>query len=105
MKVVVTFDLDEKNLDDLVVMAKVYRKKDGYKEFVSVENNLPLKPLPEKINVKVEKIEDIMHTEFQTMDVITDKFIADIRFETDKLVALGWNACLENIMGNNKDEV
>ena len=49
MKVVVTFDVDEENLDDLVVMAKVYRKKDGYKEFVSVENNLPLRPLPSKL--------------------------------------------------------
>ena len=58
----------------------------------------PLRPLP-------EKIEDIMHTEFQTMDVITDKFIADIRFETDKLIALGYNACLDEIVGDNDDEV
>lgn len=54
MKVVVTFDIDEKNLYDLVVMAKVYRKKDGYKEFVSVENNLPLRPLPNKCDDVIE---------------------------------------------------
>ena len=62
----------------------------------------PLKPLPEKKEVKVEKIEDIMHTEFQTMDVITDKFIADVRFETDKLIALGYNACIDEISGETK---
>lgn len=105
MKVVVTFDIDEKDLDDLVVMAKVYRKKDGYKEFVSVENNLPLKQLPEKKNVEVEKIDDIMRTEFQTADVFTDKFVAKIKLDTDKLLALGWNSCLENIIGNDEDEV
>lgn len=55
----------------------------------------PLKPLPKKKEVEVNKIEDLVHTEFQTMDVITDKFIADVRFETEKLIALGWNACLE----------
>ena len=73
MKVVVTFDIDEKSLDDLVVMAKVYRKKDGYKEFVSVENNLPLRPLPEK----------------NTWDVTENCHVTEF--------AEGWNACLEEI--------
>ena len=73
MKVVVTFDIDEKSLDDLVVMAKVYRKKDGYKEFVSVENNLPLRPLPE----------------MNTWDVTENGHVTEF--------AEGWNACLEEI--------
>lgn len=82
MKVVVTFDVDEKNLDDLVVMAKVYRKKDGYKEFVSVENNLPLKPLPQKRNEC-----------YYYGELAKNKF------------AVGFNACLDEIIGNNDDEV
>ena len=79
MKVVVTFDIDEKSLDDLVVMAKVYRKKDGYKEFVSVENNLPLKPLPSR----KDNNESVMVGDFQM----------DIGY------ILGWNECLDEITG------
>ena len=77
MKVSVTFDVDEKNLDDLVVMAKVYRKKDGYKEFVSVENNLPLKPMPLRKN--------------NDESVIVGSLQMDIGY------ILGWNDCLEEI--------
>ena len=79
MKVVVTFDVDEKNLDDFVVMAKVYRKKYGYKEFVSVENNLPLKPLPQKVEMDFNEYYEGM--------------------------ADGWNACIDEIIGDNDDEV
>ena len=67
------------------------RASDTWK--TNIKNNCPLKLLPEKMEVKVEKFEDIMHT-----DVDIDKFIANIRFETDKLVALGWNSCLDKIM-------
>lgn len=59
----------------------------------------PLRPLPQKREVEVNEIKDIMHTEFQTTDVITDKFIADIKFETDKFIALGYNSCIDDIMG------
>lgn len=79
MKVVVTFDINEKNLNDLVVMAKVYRKKDGYKEFVSVENNLPLKPLPQKVEMDFNEYYEGM--------------------------ADGWNACIDEIVDDNDDEV
>lgn len=84
MKVVVTFDVDEKNLDDLVVMAKVYRKKYGYKEFVSVENNLPLKPLPSK---KVP----VFDPNSASYDEEHEKRIMN---EID-----GWNACIDEITG------
>lgn len=103
MKVVVTFDVDEKSLDDLVVMAKVYRKKDGYKEFVSVENNLPLRPLPQKKEIEVNEIDDIMHTEYSIEDIYTNKYIATILLETDKLISLGYNACLDDIMEKKND--
>lgn len=59
----------------------------------------PLRPLPDKIEVKVEKIEDIMHTELQLTDIFSNKIMAEVKFETDKLIALGYNACLEDILG------
>lgn len=62
----------------------------------------PLRPLPQKLEVKVDTFDDIMHTEFQMTDVIADKLIANIRFETDKLVALGYNACLDEILGETE---
>ena len=60
----------------------------------------PLRPLPQKIEVDVEKIEDIMTTEFQMVDVIQDKIKAKIKLDTDKLIALGWNGCINEILGD-----
>lgn len=64
-----------------------------------IEDYCPLKPLPRKKEVEVNKIEDIMHTEFQTIDVISDKYIANIKLETDKLIAIGYNGCIDEILG------
>lgn len=66
------------------------------------EKHCPLKPLPRKIEVDVKKIEDIMHAEFQMTDVIQDKIVADIKLETDKLIALGYNQCIEEILGGKQ---
>jgi len=79
MKVVVTFDVDEKNLDDLVVMAKVYRKKDGYKEFVFAKNNLSLKQL-QKLDYK-----DLTWCNQDNIE--------------------GWNDCIDEIIGGKTNEV
>lgn len=57
----------------------------------------PLRPLPEKKNVAVEDIEDIMHTEF-----LLDSLIAKIHLDTDKLIALGWNSCVDEILGEKE---
>lgn len=61
-------------------------------------NWCPLKPMPEPKDVEVNGIEDIMHTEY-SIEVITNKCIATTRLATDKLVSLGWNACLKEIQG------
>ena len=53
-----------------------------------------IKPMPEPIYVEVNKIEDIMHTEYSIEDIS-----AKIRLDTDKIFSLGWNACLEEITG------
>lgn len=81
MKVVVAFDIDEKNLDDLVVMAKVYRKKDGYKEFVSVENNLSLRHLPEKKSIELACQKEAVGNDYGAGLIV------------------GWNDCLREIIG------
>ena len=52
----------------------------------------PLKPMPEKLRVDVNQIEDVMPSEFDM-----DKLVLKIRLDADKLVALGWNTCLEEI--------
>ena len=57
----------------------------------------PLKPLPKKLYVEASQIEDVMHTEM-SIDNLTAKIILD----TDKLFALGWNACLEKITGETE---
>ena len=57
----------------------------------------PLKPMPQKKEVEVNEIEDIMHTEYSIEDIYTNKYIADIRLATDKLISLGWNDCLKEI--------
>lgn len=87
MKVAVTFDIDEKNLDDLVVMAKVYRKKDGYKEFVSVKNNLPLRYLPQKKSIELACQKEAVGNDYGAGLIV------------------GWNECLDEIIGDNDDEV
>lgn len=58
----------------------------------------PLKPMPQKKEVEVNEIEDIMHTGYSIEEIYTNKYIADIRLATDKLILLGWNACLEEIL-------
>ena len=57
----------------------------------------PLKPMPEPKEVEVNEIEDLMHTEYSIEDIYTNKYIATIRLATDKLISLGWNACLKEI--------
>ena len=61
-----------------------------------------LKPMPKKIKVDVKLIEDIMHTEFQMTDFIRNKFIAKINLETDKLIAIGYNRCIDEILESNR---
>ena len=57
-----------------------------------VKMNRHLKPLPKKKEVEANKIEDLIHSEF-SIDNLTAKILLD----TEKLIALGWNACLKEI--------
>lgn len=57
----------------------------------------PLKPMPEKLYVEANSIEDLMPSEFDM-----DKFVLKIRLDADKLCALGWNACLKEITGETE---
>ena len=74
------------------------RKTDVTKE---IDVCCPLRPMPKKKEVEVNEIEDIMHTEYSIEDIYTNKYVATIRLATDKLISLGWNACLDEILGEN----
>ena len=52
----------------------------------------PLKPLPEKLYVEANRIEDLMPSEFDM-----DKLALKIQLDADKIFAFGWNKCLEEI--------
>lgn len=62
----------------------------------------PLKPMPQKKEVEVNKIEDIMYVEYSIEDIYKNKYVADIQLATDKLISLGWNACIESILGEEE---
>ena len=64
----------------------------------------PLRPMPQKKEVEVNEIEDIMHTEYSIEDIYTNKYVATIRLATDKLISLGWNGCLDEILGGNEND-
>ena len=87
MKALIVIDLPEDHL--IQTTNDLYDRLKGYK--------CELKPMPQKKEVEVNEIEDIMHTEYSIEDIYTNKYIATIRLATDKLISLGWNACLEEI--------
>ena len=95
MKKLIIVDTD----DEKYTHAKVslaYKDDDGMWADVNYET-LPLRPMPEKKEVKVNEIEDIMHTEYSIEDICTNKYAATILLATDKLISLGWNACVEEL--------
>lgn len=57
-----------------------------------------LRPLPEKLHVEANQIEDVMSSEFDI-----DKLTLKIQLDVDKLFALGWNAYRDKIKGENND--
>lgn len=65
----------------------------------------PLKPMPQKKEVEVNEIEDIMRTEYSIEDIYTNKYVATIRLATDKLISIGWNACIEALEVSQNGEV
>ena len=60
----------------------------------------PLKPLPEKKVVTVKRMEDIQS---YSITEVADKISAKIILKTDEVFALGWNACLDSIIGENNE--
>lgn len=61
---------------------------------------IPLKPMPEKKVVTVKRIEDIQS---YSITEVADKISAKIILKTDEVFALGWNACLDSIIGENNE--
>lgn len=98
MKAILVIDVD--NTEDYVV--EVIKKRTSAQLARIVHTGLKLKPMPQKKEVEVNKIEDIMHTEYSIEDIYKNKYIADIRLATDKLIALGYNKCIEEITGEEE---
>jgi len=59
----------------------------------------PLRPLPSKIDVTVKRFEDIQS---YSITEVADNISARIILKTDEIFALGWNACLEEIIGETE---
>ena len=59
----------------------------------------PLRPLPSKKEVTVKRIEDIQSC---SITEVADNISARIILKTDEIFALGWNACLDSIIGNDR---
>ena len=103
MKAILVIDMPEKCEDcPLTEWAGSYCRLIGM--FVNDERPswCPLKPMPQKKEVEVNEIEDIMHTEYSVEDIYTNKYVATILLATDKLISLGWNACIDEILGETK---
>lgn len=58
----------------------------------------PLKPLPSKKDVTVKRIED---TQSYSITEVADNISARIILKTNEIFVLGWNACLDSIIGND----
>ena len=60
----------------------------------------PLRPMPEKKVVTVKRIEDIQS---YSITEVADKISAKIILKTNEAFAFGWNACLDEIMGEQNE--
>ena len=57
----------------------------------------PLKPMQQKKVVTVKRIEDIQS---YSITEVADKISAKIILKTNEVFALGWNACIDAIIGD-----
>ena len=96
MKAIVVIDMpDEVDPSDYELSyALLGHKKGKFPTYATVlEVRGAIKPLPEKKEASVYNIEDIMKTEVNLGEQVS----AMVRLNTDKLIALGYNWCLEEI--------
>ncbi len=112
MKAILVIDLNDTTLKEWdTVISKCWAKvvvntpiKGGAHGIgcVYAKNYVELKPMPQKKKVEVNEIKDIMHTEYSIEDIYKNKYVADIRLATDKLIALGYNYCIDEILGEKQ---
>ena len=102
MKAILVIDEMPNSCDKCEVRCDGYTAKEYFEKNIKRPDWCPLKPMPQKKEVEVNEIEDIMHTEYSIEDIYTNKYVATIRLATDKLISLGWNACLDEILGETE---
>ena len=88
-------DISIKSLDDVLIDYQIISKD----LFIIDRNIKALRPLPSKKDVTVKSIEDIQSC---SITEVADNISARIILKTDEIFALGWNACLEEIIGETE---
>ena len=112
MKAILVIDLNDTTLNewdtdvskcwaDIRVHTPIKRGTHGI-GCVYANNDVELKPMPQKKKVEVNDIKDIMHVEYSIEDIYKNKYVADIQLATDKLIALGYNWCIDEILGEEE---
>ena len=91
MKALLVFDIDEKYIgaigDEIKFINNTYKC------------NWKLKNIPEKKAVDANNITDLV--EYRSFfDDIRDKLIIDTRLQSEKFIAMGWNACIDEILSD-----
>ena len=92
MKAILVIDDMPNSCDKCEVRCDGYTAKEYSEKGIKRPSWCPLKPIPEKLRIEASRIEDVMSSEFDI-----DKLTLKIQLDTDKLFALGWNACIEEL--------
>lgn len=98
MKAILVVDLDQHENIDIEGTKATYIELETKNEIrkISLIGHW-LKPLPQrKIVGKIKEVDDFMKSDIQ---VINEKVIAEMRLDTELLIASGYNLCIDEILG------
>ena len=95
MKAILVIDLPEEYMGSNIDVKLYGKTQTVHERYVN-----KLRPMPEKKVVTVKRIEDIQS---YSIAEVADKISAKIILKTNEIFALGWNACLDSIIGENNE--
>ena len=105
-KAILVIDIDDSYIpiknESIIMKRGIITYRDLNNNPYSIEiNNFCLKPMPERKEArKVKYVEDVVHIQ-TTYDYITNKINGQISYDIDRIFAEGYNACLDEIIGND----
>ena len=91
MKAVLIIDMPEEYMGSNIDVKLYGKYQTVHERYVN-----KLRPLPSKKDVTVKRIEDIQS---YSITEVADNISARIILKTNEIFALGWNACLDTIIG------